>query len=99
MQPIADERFTGATLRLSDLRFMMRKQVIDAAAMDIDLRTEDTSRHGAALDVPPWTAATPGTIPTNRAIGCVPCFPKREVTQAFLFVFVAWYPAGRAQCV
>src|ERR1700758_4429956 len=99
MQPIADELFTGATLRLSDLGFMMRKQVIDAAAMDIDLRTENASGHGAALDVPAWTAAAPGTIPTNRAIGSVPCFPKREGTQAFLFVFLALYPTGRAQFV
>ena len=40
MQPVANELFPGHAFALCDLRFVMREDVIDAAAVDVDLIAE-----------------------------------------------------------
>ena len=40
MQPVANEFFARYPFALRDLRFVMREDVIDAAAMDVDLVAE-----------------------------------------------------------
>ena len=99
VQPVADEFFAGAAFGLRDLGLVMREDVVDAAAMDIEFRAEEGGGHGAALDVPAGPAAAPGRIPADVAIGFVPRFPEREVADAFLFVFVVADAAGGAQFV
>ena len=37
MQPVTDEFFAGDAFALRDLRFVMRENVIDATAMNVDL--------------------------------------------------------------
>ena len=37
MQPVTDEFFFGDAFALRDFRFVMRENIIDAAAMDIEL--------------------------------------------------------------
>ena len=40
VKPVAHEFFSGDAFRLGDLRLVMRENVIDAAAVDIDLIAE-----------------------------------------------------------
>jgi hypothetical protein len=60
MQPVAHELRSGHAFALRDLGFVMRKDVIDAAAVDVDLIAQQHHRHRAALDVPAGTAGPPG---------------------------------------
>ena len=53
MHPHLHERFhaeRGLTLR--DLTFMMRKDVVFAAGVNVDLTSEDGRAHRGALDMP-----------------------------------------------
>ena len=52
--------FSRSRLPLRDLRFVMRENVIHAAAMNIDLFAEQCRRHRAALDVPAGSPAPHG---------------------------------------
>src|SRR2546423_7801899 len=97
MRPVANELFPAATFRLRDLRFMMRKDIVHAAAMKIDLFVEERGRHRAALDMPARPAASPGTFPPDVAILFVPRFPEREIADVFLVVLIALDAAGGAQ--
>ena len=76
---------------------MVRENVIDAAAVDIDLIAEQRRGHRAAFDVPAGTAAAPWTFPPHIAIFFVPRFPKRKIADVFFVVFIVLHPAGRLQ--
>src|SRR5207249_9988672 len=88
MQPVTDEFFSGHAFALCDFRFVMREDIIDAAAMDIDLITQQRSRHRAALRVPAGPAQPPWRGPFYIANFFVPRFPQREIYDVFLVVFV-----------
>ena len=94
MQPVTDEFFSGDAFALRDLRFVMRENVIDATAMDVDLIAKQRRRHRAAFDVPTRPAAAPRAFPRHIAVFFVPGFPKREVADVFLVVFVVLYATG-----
>ncbi len=79
----------GHALALRDLRLVVGKNVVLAAAMDIHLRPEDAGGHGAALDVPRRDDRDPRAFPQDVAIRLVPRLPKREIADLFLLVFVA----------
>ena len=66
----------------------MREDVVDAAAMDIDLLAQQCRGHRAALDVPAGTTRSPRRIPFYIAVFFVPCFPQCEITYVFLVVFI-----------
>src|SRR4029078_268329 len=56
MQPIVGhDRCVEGAARLGDLVLMMRKDEVDAAAMDVESLAEMLPRHGRAFDVPAWT--------------------------------------------
>src|ERR1700686_1021394 len=97
VQPVTHEFLAGAAFALCDLCFVMRENVVDAAAVNVDLIAEQCRCHRAALDMPTGTAAAPWTLPADIAILFVPCFPKCEVANVFLVVFVVFYAAGRLQ--
>src|SRR4051794_14438611 len=59
MQPVTHELLSRHAFALRDLRLVMREDVIDAAAMDVDLIAQQRHGHRAALDVPAWTARSP----------------------------------------
>src|SRR5437762_13360541 len=84
MQPVTDEFLSGHALALSNFRLVMRENIIDAAAMDIELITQQRSRHRAALDVPAGPARPPWRGPFYIAIFLVPRFPQREISDWFL---------------
>ena len=56
--------------------------------MDVDLRPKMLHAQRGTFDVPTRPALTPRRIPANVAIGGLPLFPKHEIADAFLFVFV-----------
>src|SRR5262249_20900791 len=91
MQPVADEFLSRHAFTLGDFRFMVRKNVIDSAAMNIDLVAEQCCRHRAALDVPAGPAWSPWRIPLHIAVFFVPCLPEREIPDVFLVVFVVFH--------
>ena len=97
MQPVAYEFFSGDPFRLRDLGFVMRENVIHAAAMNIDLIAEQRRRHGAAFDVPARTASAPWAFPADIAIFFIPRLPQCKVSNVFLVVLVVLHPAGRLQ--
>src|SRR3954462_15069737 len=93
MQPITDEFFPGASLRLRNLRFVMRKNIVHPAAMNIELLPEQLGRHGTALDMPARPARSPRALPLYGAVRFIPRFPKCEIADVFLLVLVAFHPA------
>src|SRR3981081_766386 len=97
MQPVAHKFLSSAALALRDLRFVVRKNVVDAAAVNVHLTSQTRRRHCAALDVPAGATMAPGTFPRDIAVVFVPRFPESEVADMFLVVFVVLYSAGRAQ--
>src|SRR4029079_6730466 len=89
MQPVTDELFARASLPLRYLHFVMRENVVHAAAMNIELFAQELRRHRAALDMPARPARSPRTLPFHCAVGLVPRFPEREVADVLLLVLVA----------
>ena len=63
MQPEARERFTGDGFRLRDFVFVMRKDQVDAAGMDVQSFAKIFHGHHGAFDVPAGTAGADLAIP------------------------------------
>src|SRR5437773_9362963 len=97
VQPIAHKLLSRDAFALRDLRFVMREDVVDPAAVDIDLVAQQRCGHSAALDVPAWTTHSPRGIPFYVAVFFVPRFPQCEIAYVFLVVFIVLYAAGRLQ--
>ena len=97
VQPVTDEFLSRHAFALGDLRFVMRKNVIDATAVDVDLIAQQRHGHRAALDMPTWAALSPRRIPFYVAVYFVPSFPQREIADVFLVVFVMLHAACRLQ--
>ena len=75
----------------------MRKDVIDTAAVDVDLIAQQRCGHRAALNVPTRTARSPGRIPFHVPVFFVPRFPEREIADVFFIVFVVLHAACLSQ--
>src|SRR5439155_20360671 len=88
VQPRPHKLFSGHAFALRDLSFVVRKDIVYTAAMDVDLIAEQRGRHRAALDVPAGTSWSPWRIPFHIAIFFVPRFPKREVPDVVVVVLV-----------
>src|ERR1043166_4784128 len=97
VQPIAHELFPGHAFALRDLRFVVRKNVVHAAAMNVDLIAEQRGRHRAALDVPARPARAPWTFPANFAVLFIPRFPEREIADVLLVVLIVPDASGWLQ--
>src|SRR5512132_214847 len=97
MQPVTDEFLSGHAFALCDFRLVMRENIIDAAAMDIDLIAQQRRRHRAALDVPAGPAWSPWRSPFYVAVFFIPRFPQREIPDVFLVVFVVLHASCRLQ--
>ena len=67
VHPVFCKRLVIGCLGLCDLIFMMRKDQILSAGMNIDLFAEITFAHDGALDVPAGTSLTPAGIPVRLA--------------------------------
>jgi hypothetical protein len=75
----------------------MWENIIDPAAVNIDLIAQQRGCHCAALDVPAGATTTPGRIPAHLAIGFVPGFPKRKIANVFLLVLIVANASGWPQ--
>src|SRR5271167_2311866 len=62
---------------LGNLVLVVRKDQIEAAAMDVESLAEMHLAHRRALDVPAWAAAPPGALPARQVR--VRRLPQHEV--------------------
>jgi len=87
VKPVAHEWTAGGAFALGDFVFMMRKDQIDAAQMQIESLAEILHRHGRAFDMPTRPATADAGFPGGFALfrrG----FPEGEVASVFLLVLV-----------
>src|SRR5947209_8411052 len=78
MHPIIDELVARKTLALGNLIFVMRKDIIHAAGMQVELLAKVLDGHGAALNVPAGETTPPRTIPGHFAAR-FRRFPQRKI--------------------
>src|SRR5579864_5923578 len=74
VQPVVHKFFSGYAFALCDLRLVVGKDVVDAAAMNVDLISKERGGHGAALNVPARPARPPWRIPFHIAVILVHAF-------------------------
>ena len=92
--PDAHEALAGRRLGLGDLVLVVRKDVVDAAAVDVEALAEQRHAHRRALDVPARVAAPDARVPADL-VGS-DRLPEREVADVLLGVVVGVDPAAGA---
>ena len=89
--PVARKGRAVAALALGDLVFVMGKEQVHAAGVQVDRVAEDRLAHRAALDVPARPALRraggPGPLARRRPLGLL-CLPEREIAHVVLMVGV-----------
>src|ERR1039457_403578 len=92
--PDAHEALTCGRLGLGDLVLMVRKDVVDATAVNVEALTEQGHAHGRAFDVPAGSSPADACVPADlvRAHS----FPEREIADVFLGVVVGVDPSAGA---
>src|SRR5262249_27592937 len=80
---IGKRRIVGR-LTLRDLAFVVREDIINAAAVNVERRAKIFARHGRAFDVPARITYTPGAIPAEEMFwfGTLPQGKIRRVALA-----------------
>ena len=63
VHPERGHRTVVQRLALGDLVLVVRKDEVETAAVDVEVRPEDRLAHRRALDVPAGTAGAPGALP------------------------------------
>src|SRR5579872_5179735 len=76
--PVIRKWLTRVTLALGYFVFVMGENVIDAAGMDVEMRSQVLHGHGAALDMPAGETTAPRAIPCHLASG-FGCLPQRKI--------------------
>ena len=79
MHPGADDGVAECPFGLRDLVLVVRKDVVDAAGMDVETLTEVFGGHRRTLDVPTGIATSPRRAPDERASLRLGVLPEREV--------------------
>ena len=67
MDPVVGKGFAVCPFALGDFIFMVGKDQVLAAAMDIEGLAEIFPAHGRAFDMPAGAARSPGTVPGRFA--------------------------------
>src|SRR5690349_17747803 len=67
MAPEAAERLARRSFALCDLVFMMRKDEINPATVDVERFAQVLHRHRRALEVPARTAPSEGSVPRGAS--------------------------------
>ena len=97
VHPEARELPAGRAFGLRDFVLVMRKDQIDAAAMNVDRRRpEQPQRHRRALDVPARPAGAAPVVP--RRLAGLGRLPQHEVARVLLRVGVRVEPRARPAC-
>src|SRR2546421_9254248 len=86
VQPIADERLVGGGLALRDLVFVVRKDVVDTAGVDVETFAQVLHANRRALDVPARPARAERSLP--RLLFRLTRLPEDEVTWIVLAVVI-----------
>src|SRR6266403_779140 len=84
MEPVADEFLSRAAFSLCDFGFVVRENVVDSTAVNVDLIAQQSGGHGAALDMPAGPATAPRAFPADIPVFFVPPFPKCEISDVLL---------------
>src|SRR5437016_441300 len=87
VQPVADKLVAGSAFTLRDFIFVMRKNQIDTAGVQVERFAEVFHRHRRALDVPAGPAAPDAGVP-GWFFGIVWRLPKSEIARVFFLVLV-----------
>src|SRR5690242_19711018 len=87
VDPVTHKLFPGCAFTLRDLVFVMRKDEIDAARVNVETLAEILHRHRRALDMPAGTAATDLRIPRGFGLACR-FLPQGEVARVLFLILV-----------
>src|SRR5215475_71846 len=87
VDPEPDKRLPGGRFALRDFVFVMRKNVIHTAAMDVESFAEIFHRHGRTFQVPARTPFAKRRLPLGFA-RILRSLPEDEIARLLLFVFV-----------
>src|ERR1700694_4459872 len=83
MHPAADHAVTGGSLALRDLSFVVGKDVVGAAGVDVELIAQQRHRHRRALNVPAWEPGAPRARPDLQPV-FAGRLPEREIARMML---------------
>src|SRR6185312_3070263 len=86
MQPKAREGLSRNGFGLRDLIFVMRKNQIDSARVNVDGFAQVLERHRRTFDMPARTSRTNGSLPRHLAV--LRSLPQREIPRVRLFIFI-----------
>src|ERR1017187_2790123 len=86
MKPIVGKLLSAEGLRLRNFIFVVGKNQVFSASVQIEAWTEFLHRHHGTLDVPAWTARADRCVP--RGFARLRSLPEREVSSTVFFVFV-----------
>ena len=98
VQPILYHRFPVATFTLGEFVFMMRKEQIQTATVDIERFAQQRPAHCGTFNMPTRPTLSPRAVPSRFAcfrpfpkgkIAGVPLFGSRPAPFALLFVGIA----------
>src|SRR5689334_23916994 len=98
VNPVTNELFARRAFALRDLVFVMRKNEIDAAGVNIETLAEILHRHRRALDMPARTAASDVSVPRRFGVARW-FFPQGEVARVFFLILVGIDAFARASDV
>src|SRR5882762_4700205 len=90
MQPMTHERFSGERDRLGDLIFVVRKNQIHSARMNVDDFAQIANGHHGALDVPAGTTWSNRSFPEGLAV--LRRLPQNKIPRIILLVGIDVHP-------
>src|SRR5262249_46945495 len=96
MHPETHERFARYCFTLSDLVFVMGKNVIDAAAVDVQRLTQLLHRHCRTFEMPARPTGTERSFPSGFLF-ILRRFPQNEVARRLFLVLVDINSCSRFQ--
>src|SRR5438270_11653737 len=86
MKPEVRKRLASSGFRLGNFVFVMRKNQVFAAGMQVETLAQFCHRHDRTLDMPSRTPRPNLALP--RSFTRLRRFPKSEVSRIVLFIFV-----------
>ena len=88
VHPGLHELLARRRLGLRNLVLMMRKEIVDAARMQVERLAQILHGHRRTLDVPAGTPPAPRRIPSDRTVRRLPRLPQGKVPDVLLVVLV-----------
>src|SRR5689334_21487622 len=95
VNPVTNKLLARRAFALRDLVFVMWKNEIDTAGVNVETLTEILHRHCGTLDVPARPAATDLRVPGRLGFACR-FLPQREIARVFFLILVGIDTFARA---